>query len=517
MEPTRCHFTVIFENVVKFFWQILPGLIFPLIAAGSLDSRGLILLIAVPAVFILALLLQFFSWRMTWLSAADGQLVIKSGIFWKKVKAIPFEKINTIDLSRNLFQRLFGTCRLKVDTGAVTGGSKKGAEVNLVFTLKQAESIRSYILSLATGSIASLHDDFVHDGLAGQPIVAAADGSKYTRPEYVPVEQPAIQKTEPRVEVRANTMDFFLYGLTQNKIVAVLGGIFAIFAFAQELISDEVYNWIGQTFQIAWNQVSRWDILLTVLISLAIIFVLYIVVSMISILYSIVRFYNFSASREGDNIHIEYGLLTAKSYTLPIKNVHAVIVSQNIFRQLLKQCSVEIVSIGYGDEKNEVALLFPLIRLSRLEELIGRILPEYQGQLELQSAPRTALRRYLLVPLLLLLLASAIAGYFWTPVLFALIVILPLLIFSRWLNYRNAGIAYSADRLEVRSGGFSRRRYRVQMSAVQSVRTSSHPLMERADLRNYRIDYHAPAMRSVILVKFMADKHLNELRQLLDI
>lgn len=517
MEPTRCHFTVIFENVVKFFWQILPGLIFPLIAAGSLQNRGLIFLIAVPAVFVLVLLIQFLSWRMTWLSAVDGQLVIKSGLFWKKVKAIPFEKINTIDLSRNLFQRLFGTCRLKVDTGVVTGGSKKGSEVNLVFTLKQAESIRSFILSLASGGIASLHDDFILDGLSGQPIVATADGSQYTRPEYVPVEQPARQTAEPKIEVRANTMDFFLYGLTQNKILAVFGGIFAIFAFAQELISDEMYVWIGQTFQIAFEQVSRWDILLTVGISLAIFFVFYIVVSLISILYSIVRFFNFSASREGENIHIEYGLLTAKSYTLPIKNIHAVIVSQNIFRQLLKQCSVEIVSIGYGDEKNEVALLFPLIRLSRLEELIGRILPEYQGQLDLQPAPRAALRRYQLVPILLLLLASAIAGYLWTPVLFALIVILPLLILSRWLNYRNAGIAYSADRLEVRSGGFSRRRYRVQMSAVQSVRTSSHPLMERADLRSYRIDYHAPSMRSVIQVKFMDKVHLDKLRVLLEI
>lgn len=523
MEPTRCHFTVVFENVVKVFWQLLPSIVIPLLAAQSLGNTGLILFLGILAIGVIALGYQILAWRQTWLSAEPEQLMIRSGLFWKKSKAIPYEKINTIDLSRNLFQRVFGTCRIKIDTGAVTGGDKKGSEVNLVFTIAQAEAIRATILALAAGSgVPSLRDGFAeqHPGQADvRPTVAAPDGNPYTRPEYQTAASDgngAESLPATRTTVRARTSDFFLYGLTESKFLAIFGLIFGFMAFAGELIDEQAIEWIGNKLQIVWGQVSQWEIIIVILLSAAVFAAIYLVANIVSILFAIVRFYNFSASREGDNIHIEYGLLTAKSYTLPIKNIHAVIIGQNLFRQLLHQCSVEVVSIGYGDEKNEVALLIPMIRLDRLEEILGSILPEYKGELPLQPAPIAAIRRYFLVPALALLTGVAIAACFWTSALFSLIILLPWLGVSRWLNYRNAGISYSADRLEARSGGFTRKRYRVRMDAIQSVSASSHPFLERSGLRNYRIDYHAPALRAIIRVKFLAQSHLNDLRLLLD-
>jgi len=182
----------------------------------------------------------------------------------------------------------------------------------------------------------------------------------------------------------------------------------------------------------------------------------------------------------------------------------------------MRFCSVELVSIGYGDEKNEVALLIPLIRLAQLESALKKLLPEYQENLTLQPAPRAAARRFLLIPLLLVVIAVLVISQFWAPVWYSLLILLPWVAVNRWLNYRNAGIGYNEDRLEIRSGGFTRKRSRVRLNAVQSVSAHSHLFMERSGLKSYRIDYHAPALRSVIHVRFLEEKHFDALRSLLD-
>ena len=83
-------------------------------AAGS--NAAAFLYIAVSIIGFLALLVLFIwlGWRNIWISAEDNTLIYESGIITKKRTTIPFSKINTIDMSRNVFQRLLGTCRLKV-------------------------------------------------------------------------------------------------------------------------------------------------------------------------------------------------------------------------------------------------------------------------------------------------------------------------------------------------------------------------------------------------------------------
>lgn len=526
MEPTRCHFTAIFENVLKFFWQLWPAFILPVLTTGRFVNQAWIILLAVVACFLAALFIQFLAWRQTWLSAESGQLLIKSGLFWKKHQAIPFDKINTVDLSRNVFQRIVGTCRLKIDTGAVTGGPKRGAEVNLVFSLDKAIAIRSHVLALAAG-VDSLQDDYVAVPEQKPPVIAASvpgaapragDSAAvgYIRAEAAarPATKPGL--AQPRAEIRARPVDFFLYGITQNKLLGGIVVIFSFLTFAGELIGEQAEAAAGSFLEELFQRVSGWNVFSIVLTAAVSLVLFYAAASLISILYALIRFHNFRASRAEDNIHIEYGLLTVKSYTIPVKNIHAVIVGQNLLRQWLGQCSVEIVSIGYGDEKNEVALLLPLIRLTAFETAIGKLLPEYEGQLELTPAPRAAFWRYQLLPQVLLLLSAFGFALIWPPVLYGLIAAVPLLFYNRYLNFHNAGINYSSERVEVRSGGFNRRRFRVLLPVVQSVGAYSHPLTERAGLRTYRIDYHAPSMRSTIMVRFLSDSHLDELRKLLD-
>jgi putative membrane protein len=182
----------------------------------------------------------------------------------------------------------------------------------------------------------------------------------------------------------------------------------------------------------------------------------------------------------------------------------------------LKQCSVELVSIGYGDEKNEVALLFPMIPLADLDDALGKLLEEYRGQRPRIKAPPAAKRYFLMLPIILLVLLTGAASLFYWPILLSLLITLPLLTYARLLYARHAAIGYSDDRLEITTGGFNYQEYRIRMAAVQSVSTNSTWWTERAGLRNYRIDYHAPTLRAIARVRFLSEDHLSDLRQFFD-
>ncbi len=539
MEPIRCHFTVIFERLFKVYWQLLIAMAIPLFSSGLGQVRGIAFLLFAVSFVILAGL-QVLYWLNTRLFADDEQVYVQFGFFWKRQLTIPFRKINTVDLSRNLFQRIVGTCRLKIDTGAVSGKAKGDAETDLVFKLADAERIRAHILSLR-GGVASLHNDFV-DLPAGITELENAPGIEVSGARYRRVDSatgnagksssgnavaassskangglPAQLTGAPPETVlfRAQTRDFFLYGLTQNKVLTGFLLIFSLSATAGEFLGEGFYEQVYALFSQAGAFLSRFELLALIIAVLVIFIIYYLLANIISVLTAVVRFYNFRVSRAGDAIHIEYGLISVRSYTMPLRNIHAVIVKQNLLRQWLKQCSVELVSIGYGDDGHEVALLFPLIPVAILEATLKEVLPEYEGSLARTKAPARARRLYLFLPVTLLLVLTAIPAILLESLIWlSLLVTLPFLIWTRLLNHRHASIGYSPDRLEVTTGGFNYKEYRIRMAAVQSVSTHSTWFSEQIDLKSYKVDYHAPKLRASANVSYLAAEHLEDLREL---
>lgn len=530
MEPVRCHISSIFENGLKAAVQIIPALLIPLLAGGIAQAYWKVFTLAAMSVLVLTFIFQVMRWRRTWLLTRDDQLIIRSGVFWRKQLAIPFDKINTVDLSRNLIERLLGTCRLKVDTGVIIGSGKTGSEVDLVFNMNKAELIRQQILDLKS-NVDSLHDDFSGYPDQDEPRTSTVqiNGMTYAREgsnaeglmDYHSDESKARQINLANgpgcPEYRARMRDFVYFGLTRKKMLSGIIIIFSLLAFIDNIVGDRAIDIISQFAVHTWRDLSNQTISRIVLIAAGLLFVYYAAANLISIVITVARFYNFRATREQDHIHIEYGLITAKSYTLPVKNIRSVVVNQNLLRQWLSLASVELVSIGYGDEKNEIALLFPLVGAGQVKQLLNHLLPEWSEEAELEPAPARALRRYLFIPGLAVLavftiLTITVASWIGFIIAPAMLIVW----YSRYLHFRHAGIGIADQFLMIRRGGFTCQHYRIPLQAVQSVQTTCNPLLRRAGLRNYRIDYHAPAMRVKIHIKFMTANHLPLIWEMLE-
>jgi len=486
----RCSPTIIIERSIKMFFVALFAFGFEFLGGyedgdeSIFTEGGMVIGLIALGVFAFIVLCYWLSWLNTYISSVDDNLIYESGVFVKKKISIPVSKINTIDRGRNIFQRILGTETLKIDTGTVAGDSENKSEMNLVFSVKRGEEIRNYILAKAAQEEAVLRD-------GGQ--------------------SPIIERKEPAWAIKASFSDFFLYGLTSSSVLKALGYIFMIFLFFAEL-SESILNKLAEAAeplaQSALDIISGTPIILIVAAVIVLLMVMFVISNIINILWAVIRFYDFRVAREGDNVVIKYGLISLKSYTLPVKNIHAVTVKQNLMQQLLKKASIEIVSIGYGNEENETALLFPIAALDRIPSLIDEIIPEYSGSVELTYSGKKGTRYNVVYPLiawgvitvaaitaLLIIFENPVSAFVFPIVVYALIAA------SQILGHKHMAIGIDDRAVELQRGGFTKTRTHIRLDAVQSIEASAGIFKRRKKLANIMVSYHAPQLESNVMVK----------------
>lgn len=501
LERRHCSFLQIIEQSYRLFMTLVFGVLVSFSdmlsdseinsAAQHVGGAGKAILyigLALIALIAVMLLIVWLRWKVTWVSAQDDVLLYETGILFKRKVTIPFSKINTIDMGRNLFERVCGACRLKIDTGAITGGSDRQSELDLVFSDSEAEKIRSYILSR------NARDEGTLRSIGSSSLTVQA---------------------EPKWTVRARFGDFFLYGLTSSSVWQLFVVFIGVIVFLSQ-VSDRVLEQIGQIImpyaESAYNTVSRFSLLVLIIDVLIAFIAIAVIANIWSILVACVKFYGFRVAREGDTVVVRYGLINLKNYTMPVRNIHSVIVRQNLLQQILGKCSVEMVSVGYGDEKTENSLLFPIIQRSKLDWLIQEVLPEYSLDVDLKKCNRRSVRFIVLRPIFWSALFFSAGAWLVSLILdqYALLVIfLSLLmiyiILTSILNYKNTGIGWNDNSVVVSSGGMRKAVYYIRTDAVQSVAVGTGPIQRRHGVGTYRIDYHAPMMRSIAMAAHLPD------------
>ena len=512
-EKRRCHRAYIWELFFKRIAVIIAmALTASISMAGSMagdraivrDMRGLpwgkmlLLCFAVLLVFGGATLLYCaFQWRHTYLSLHEDALDYETGHFLKKRVTIPFERINTIDLSRSMFEKLAGTCRLKIDTGAYSNTQDKNQpEVNLVFDLKEAYNIRRYILSRS--------EQYSHR----QPY----DNSR------------AIGA--PKWAIHAGIGDFILYGLTSSSVWKLIWLLAIGVCVAAEISAA----FVGRAMHAALpflrdllekvEQLGAWKALLSIAAG-------YLIASLasdiVTILWAAVRFFDFRVARQGRNILIRYGLFNEKNYTLQVRNIHAVIVRQNLFQQLVGRCSVEAVCMGLGDEQTETALLFPIIRKKELNANLRMVLPEYTTDMHTQERRSAGLLFHAVMPAMLCAAACAVVyriGGHWIEhtllLMLCCMIAVVLVLMGGVMSYFNTTLDWNQKIVSVQSGGFHKRLYRIRTDAVQEVQMKTDPVREMFGIVTYYVHYHGPRFNNTSVAGNISSAYFRELAEIVE-
>lgn len=436
-------------------------------------------LLILPVAFLLISALYLIKWKKINFIIDDTSLVYNYGVFSIKKLIIPLDKITTVDLSQDIPLRICNLYKIKLDTGSFLSN---GAETEIILNKADADKVKEDILSFSN----SIQD--------------------------------AINISNENLENKIftiTTKELITMAITNNLFSLGLGIIIPSVLFINEILSEfniDILAPVEDYFENNSSLVS--NIASIILFSIFIISILLIFSSLVSIIFTLIKYHNFNVYKSNDHVNIAYGLINKRNYSLPVSNINSLTYKQSLFRRLLKLYTLEISSIGYGDEQKEEAILYPVGKLDKLNQIIIEVLPEFTFSKELVPAPKRAMFRFFF-PTIVYSLIFIIATFFIKQSLFMLI-LSPYLLLCCYFQYKNAGISYDHKKLLVSTGMLTCKRTIIPFNKLESISKHDNFFQRKKQLSNYRFDYHANILKTLIIVSNLDEVHFRELEELLE-
>ncbi|MBU5454462.1 PH domain-containing protein [Caproiciproducens sp. MSJ-32] len=330
--------------IIKDALKTLKNTFFIFLAA-LIDMKFYDLLI-ILAILSIILIKSFIVWKNYYISILEDRFIIDQGAFYKKKTEIFYDKIHTMDVKKDLFCRLFDVVELKIDNGSTELGK---AEISII-----------------------LGEDKINN------FVEVVESRKNNTNIIDNINEPLKDDKKPKdtnYQIRKiTTKELILSALLRPNLgtLIIVSTFFFNIGEILEAFNSNIFIQLESIFNKYMAQLELWTAILLGTISILIFnFILDIIISLI-------RYSSFTLSANKENIKISYGFITLKEYTIPINKIKAVILKQSFFQKLFGYYRVEIRNMGYGDEKNEIAILFPICDKAFIEETLFRLLPSFK-------------------------------------------------------------------------------------------------------------------------------------------
>lgn len=145
-KPQRLNPAAIYFNLIKVIKETIFG-----IGAGfivTIKQSLFYSLMFLLAFLVIIILTSFLSWLRFTYRVEDNELRIEQGIFIRKKRYVPINRIHKIDFTANVIHRIFKLVNIQIDT-AGTGG----AEVSLsAVTTSKGEQLRKALKKTSRGN-----------------------------------------------------------------------------------------------------------------------------------------------------------------------------------------------------------------------------------------------------------------------------------------------------------------------------------------------------------------------------
>lgn len=416
--------------VISFF-KGLKEAIFPFAALFLFGGKGIGMEfweIAVALAFILfSLIYGILSWLRFTYRVEEGELRIESGFIVKKKRYIPIERIQSLDFSEGIFQRIFGLVKVKVET-AGSGGPGEAEAVLTAITKDEANSIQEILTSVKN---------------SGKVVTEGQE-----------------QRSETMFKI--NPMQLFMLGSTSGGAWVVIS---AVFAFAMQFD-----DWIP--FERVFNEMQVYIKNGIVFISI-IVFLVLLFAWLIAIVATMLKYAQFTVKRVDEDLIISRGLLEKRQVTIPLNRIQGILISENLIRQPLRLATVSIISAGGTMEKDGSSTsriqLLPIIKKKEIPTVLTTLIDEYHFLPEIVPAPKRALKRYLfrcmIVPILIII-ASLI---FFLPWGYLSLLLLPPSFIWGYLKYKEAGWNIHGQQLTLTYRGLVKNTAFMKKNKIQTI------------------------------------------------
>src|SRR5215208_257294 len=311
-------------------------------------------------------------WLRRTYALEGGALRLEEGVLARKLRAVPFDRIQQVDLVRKPLHRLLGVASLRVETAG--GGS--AAEVDLdVVTLAEARTLRTSLLR-AKAQVA--------DGPGGRaPGGEPAEATEAVGPVGAEVAAPPAE----RVLLRLRLGEVMLAGITGSRAAAALVVLGPL---------SQADDWFPGLSDWLFRRVDPEEVAPTTPAAFLAVAVVAVIVWLgLAAASSIVTDYGFTLARVGDDLVVRRGLLERREAVLPLSRLQVVRIEESLLRRLLGLASIRIQSAGRtgGSDRTASRLAIPVLRRVEVNRLLGELLPGAAPVLRLLAPPPAARRR----------------------------------------------------------------------------------------------------------------------------
>lgn len=448
-----------------------------LVFFGGRREEGYQLAAAGVAVVLLALVSvwRYFTYRYR---IEGDSLFIRSGLFERSLRQVPFSRIHNVELRQTLLHRIFGVTELKLESA---GGTRPEARMR-VLKLADALALERLIRhrgQRATGEVADA--GAADPDEAGTPLLTLGTG------------------------------EIVRLGLISNRGMIVVGALVAV---ASQVLPDNAFKrgfhlLRTEALGYASHLDASWP---TTALLLAVVLVLALaVVRLLSVALAIGRYHGFQLREHGRRLTSERGLLARVRSSVSRRRIQAWTLREGVLHRAFGRRSLAIDTAGSaaqsdgGQQKHEAPEIAPIATPAGCDALLRHLLgheawPPTQWR---PLHPRAWLRLLLGHAVSAAALAAALAwhvgawgllGLLWLP--------------CGWLlarrHARFAGYHVDARLVTVREGWWSRHWRFAELDKLQSLQLRQSPLDRRFGMATLWLDTAgAGAMAPPLRIRYL--------------
>jgi putative membrane protein len=436
------------EAVKKMVLPLFLGII------GTSGDKQDLIIIGVASLASVMTIIQFWFYHY-WLEA--DRLVVKEGILFKSLRQIPYERIQNLNVEKNILHRLFGVATLQVESAS---GVKPEAVIRVISEQQVAHIQRT---------IKQRSADVLPAEGGEQPAEAAAE----------PISPPLYQM---------NAREVATYGFISHKALVPIGIVGSV------LSQNDHYRdqFVGFISRFAGSlHVEQWAWTEWLVYALAFLLLMLVTIWLTSIAMAFLKLHGFTLRHPDKNLHADMGLLTRLTANIPVRRIQLIKLRHSPLHRLFNKVSVKMETAGGVTEQSGITMswLAPLISETDGFALINNIQPTIDLQdMPWQPLEQRAWKRVFKKCLFLVFLLMAPLLYFYHGWGLLMLVLIPPAFWYARAYIRHAGYALTDELVAYRSGVWFHKMAVVRIGKIQNISCLQTPFDRRNGMARLTVD-----------------------------
>ena len=371
--------------------NVLPTVV-AVFSARSGNWIGFSIGVAILCIGILIAIMRYVSFRYR---VCDGELIVDQGVFGRLHRTIPLQRIQNIDLSQNLFHRLFKVGEVRVETGS----GKEPEAVMRVLSIVEYARLNNELTTQRKSESRSIESQS-----ANTPVNAPALVDEQPQNADGTLVDADINSSNRHLVLALSPGLVALAGLLSNRGEVIAGlaiGFLWQLRFGESFMPGVSFGRNeGDSIRVAAQSIAQdssfyrgmignvrenfGSLGLFMLVALGTM-LLFGVLRIFSAVWYLLRFYGYRLEAIDRTLHLHCGLFTKVSATIPLGRVQFISVHRTWLARRFGLASIRIETAGGGGKESENAAstigrrwFVPVLRYEDVPRILAAIDPRIE-------------------------------------------------------------------------------------------------------------------------------------------